>query len=213
MRPGSRVLPTKEQLRRLPWKARYVYAANAASEARRLALLATNTHADVRIAKPVRLGPGFRLFMPEGGSFIVHPGCDFRRDFVCEIYGGGTVEIGPGTTFTSSALLQITTRLTIGARAAFGQATLIVDGNHRWRDPDVHMFDQGYDYTPLDVGDGAMVFTKSTIFASLGERAIVGANSLVSKPVPAYCFAAGTPARVIEYYGHPEHRPPDLEVG
>lgn len=205
-------MPVRSRLRRLPWDLRYLYGERAASEARRLALLATNTHANVRIAKPVRLGPGFRLFMPEGGTFIAQPGCDFRRDFVCEIYGGGTVEIGPGTTFTSSTLVQITTRLTIGARAAFGQATLIVDGNHRWRDPDVHMFDQGYDYTPLDIGDGAMVFTKSTIFASLGERAIVGANSLVSKPVPAFCFAAGTPATVREYYGKPENRPADLDL-
>jgi acetyltransferase-like isoleucine patch superfamily enzyme len=51
------------------------------------------------------------------------------------------------------------------------------------------------------------------VFASLGERAIVGANSLVSKPVPPYCFAAGSPARVIEYYGRPENRPEGLEVG
>jgi len=201
------------RLRKLPWRLRYVHGDAFASEARRLALLATNTHADIRIAKPVRLGPGFRLFMPDGGTFIAHPGCDFRRDFVCEIYGGGRVEIGPGTTFTSSALVQITTSLTIGARAAFGQSTLIVDGNHRWRDPDVNMLDQGYDYTPLDIGEGAMVFTKSTVFASLGKRAIVGANSLVSKPIPAFCFAAGAPARVIEYYGRPEDRPPELEVG
>jgi acetyltransferase-like isoleucine patch superfamily enzyme len=201
------------KLRKLPWRLRYVYGDRFSSEARRLALLASNIHADIRIAKPVRLGPGFRLFMPDGGTFIAHPGCDFRRDFVCEIYGGGRVEIGPGTTFTSSALVQITTSLTIGARAAFGQSTLIVDGNHRWRDPDVNMLDQGYDYTPLDIGDGVMVFTKSTVFASLGTRAIVGANSLVSRPIPAFCFAAGTPARVIEYYGRPEDRPPELEVG
>jgi acetyltransferase-like isoleucine patch superfamily enzyme len=63
------------------------------------------------------------------------------------------------------------------------------------------------------MGPGAMVFSKCTVFASLGERAIVGANSLVSKPVPPYCFAAGSPARVIEYYGRPENRPEGLEVG
>ena len=201
------------RLRKLPWKLRYLYGERLASRWRRRMLLLTNMHADVRIAKNTRLGPGFRLYMPEGGKFIVHPGCDFRRDFVCEIYGGGTVEIGAGTTFTSSAFLQITTRLTIHPRSAFGQATQITDGNHRWRDPDVHMFEQGYDYTPLDMGPGAMVFSKCTVFASLGERAIVGANSLVSKPVPAYCFAAGTPARILEYYGRPENRPEGLEAG
>jgi acetyltransferase-like isoleucine patch superfamily enzyme len=201
------------RLRRLPYRARYVYGERAASAARRLATLATNAHADVRIARPVHIGPGFRLFMPQGGTFIVHPGCDFRRDFVCEISGGGHVEIGPGTTFTSSTLIQITTSLTIGRRAVFGQSAMIVDGNHRWRDPDVHLLDQGYDFTPIEIGDGAVVMSKCTIFASLGERALVGAHSLVSRPVPAFCLAAGAPARVREYYGRPENRPPDLEVG
>lgn len=203
----------KQRARWWPWVARYRYAENAASELRRLGVLATNTHADVRIAKPVRLGPRFRLYMPQGGTFIVHPGCDFRGDFTCEIQGGGRVEIMSGTTFTSSALLQISTRLTIGKRVTFGQAVMIADGNHRWRDPDKHLLDQGYDFTPIDIGDGATVLTKCTILAPLGERALVAAHSVVTRPAPAYCLVAGTPARVKEYYGPPELRPPDLELG
>jgi len=201
------------RLRRLPWKARYIYGADLASKARRLALLATNTHADVRIAESAHIGPRFRLYMPEGGTFHVAAGCDFRRDFICEIYGGGSVVIGPGTTFTSSALIQITTSLTIGARAVFGQALMVADGNHKWRDPDVHLLDQGYDFTPVTVGDGAVVMSKVTLLSSLGERSLVGAHALVTKHVPAYCFAAGAPARVIEYFGKPEDRPPHLQVG
>jgi acetyltransferase-like isoleucine patch superfamily enzyme len=201
------------RLRRAPWKLRYVWGEKVASEWRRLWLLATNTHAHVRIARPVRIGPGFRLYMPAGGTFVVGPGCDFRRDFVCEISNGGRVEIGPGTIFTSSALVQITTRLTIGARAVFGQSTLIADGNHRWRDPDKHLLDQGYDFTPIDIGPGAVSMSKVTILAPVGERAVIGAHTLVTKPVPAYCLAAGSPARVIEYFGKPENRPAELELG
>ena len=187
----------------LVWRARYVHGERLASRLRRLALLATNRHADVRIAKAVRLGPGFRLYMPEGGTFIVHPGCDFRRGFVCEISRGGRVEIGPGTIFTSNALVQISTSLTIGARCVFAQNVLIADGNHRWRDPDVHTLEQGYNFTPLEMGPGAFVFSKVTVLASLGERALVGGHSLVRSPVPAYSFAAGVPAKVLEYFGPP----------
>ena len=200
-------------MQRLTWKARYVYAEDLASRARRLAVLATNRHADVQIAEPVRIGPRFRLYMPEGGTFHVAPGCDFRRDFVCEIYGGGSVVIGPGTTFTSSTLIQITTSFTVGSRCVFGQALMVADGNHKWRDPEVHLLDQGYDYAPVSVGDGAVVMSKVTLLSSLGERSLVGAHSLVTKPVPGYCFAAGSPARVIEYFGKPEDRPPHLQVG
>jgi len=205
-------VPPARKLRRLPWKARYVWGARIASSWRRWLVLATNQHADVRIHRNVRLGPGFRLYMPEGGTFIVHAGCDFRRDFVCEISGGGRVEIGPGTTFTHGGLIQITTSLTIGARAVFAQSNMIVDGNHRWRDPDLNPMDQGYDYTPIDIGPGVLSLAKVTILAPVGERALIGAHALVIKPVPPYTFVAGVPARPIEYFGHPENRPADLEM-
>jgi acetyltransferase-like isoleucine patch superfamily enzyme len=193
-----------KRLRKLPWTLRYVYGERLASRWRRRLLLFTNMHADVRIAKNTRLGPGFRLVIGDGGTFIVHPGCDFRRDFVCEISGNGHVEIGAGTIFTGSALVQITTRLNIGPRAVFGQATMIADGNHKWRDPDVHLLDQGYDFTPIDIGPGAVSTSKVTILAPIGERALVGAHSLVTKPVPAYTLVAGSPAKVIEYFGPAE---------
>jgi serine acetyltransferase len=39
----------------------------------------------------------------------------------------------------------------------------------------------------------------------------VGANSVVTRPVPPYCLVAGVPARVIEYYG-PEGSAPPAEL-
>src|SRR4051812_25939066 len=107
------------RLRRLPFQTRYVYAERAASEVRRLAAITYNAHADVRIERPAHIGPRFRLYMPDGGTFHVAQGCDFRRDFICEIYGGGTVTIGPGSIFTSSTLIQVTTSLHVGARCVF----------------------------------------------------------------------------------------------
>lgn len=176
-------------------------------------LLLTHMHADVRIPKNTRIGPRFHLYMPDGGTFHVAPGCDFRRDFICEISGGGSVTIGPGTIFTSSALIQVTTSLAIGARCVFGQSLMVADGNHKWRDPDRHLLDQGYDFQPLEFGDGAVVMSKATVLSSLGERSVVGAHSFVTRPVPAYCLAAGAPARVVEYFGPPDKRPVDLQVG
>lgn len=201
-----------DKMRRLPFRLRYVYAERLASRWRRRLVLLTNMHADVRIDPEVRLGPGFRLYMPDGGRFVVAQGCDFRRDFVCEISGNGSVEIGSGTIFTGSTLIQISTRLTIGARGVFGQATMIADGNHRWRDPEMHLLDQGYDFTPIDIGDGAVATSKVTILAPVGERALIGAHSLVTQPVPPYTLVGGSPARVIEYFGPPDKRPSDLEL-
>jgi acetyltransferase-like isoleucine patch superfamily enzyme len=138
---------------------------------------------------------------------IVGPGVDFRRGFVCEIGGEGRVEIGAGTTFTSHALVQCSTSIEIGRRCAFGQAVLIVDGYHRYDDPGRHWLDQGYDFRPIKIGDGAGISDKCTIQADVGERAMIASHSVVNRPIPAYVVAAGSPARVVRYFGPPDQNP------
>jgi len=46
------------------------------------------------------------------------------------------------------------------------------------------------------LGDGVVVLPN----VKIGEGAIVGANSVVTKDVPAYSIVAGVPARVIRYH-------------
>ena len=74
----------------------------------------------------------------------------------------------------------------------------------RIRDPDTPMLDQGYEYRPLRIGEDATVMSKCTVFSDVGERAFVGANSVVSRPVPAHTLAVGSPARPIDNFAPPE---------
>ncbi|HVW81501.1 MAG TPA: acyltransferase [Mycobacteriales bacterium] len=194
-------------LRRLPWLVRYGYARRIAYRWRRAALLLIHNHLDVEIAKGVAIGPRFDLWMPAPATFHVGTGSEFRRDFFCEIGPGGRVEIGERVIFTSAALIQISTSLIIGRRAVFGQSVMIADGNHKFRDHTKHLLDQGYDFRPIEIGDNAIVTSKCTILNSIGEGAIIGAGSVVTKPIPAYCLAYGAPARVVEYFGPEELRP------
>ena len=199
--------------RRLPWQLRYRVLGQLASDARRLTILATHRHGTVRFHGSVHIGPGFELVMPENGSFIVGSGVDFRRRFACEIGGDGKVEIGNGTAFTSDVYIQCSTSITIGERSAFGQAVQIADGNHRFRDPDLNFLDQGYVFNPITIGSGVAVYSKSTIVADVGDHAVIATGSVVTKPVPPYCFVGGAPARILEYFGPPELRPEGIEPG
>ena len=198
---------------RLPWLVRYRAAPRLASDLRRLAISATHRHCRVEFAGPVRLGPGFHLEIPDRGSFLVGAGVDFRRGFVCEISGDGVVRIGAGSVFTSNMLIQCSTSIEIGQGCVFGQSTLIVDGSHRFKDLHRPVLEQGYDYRPVRIGDGATVMTKCTILADVGDRAFIGANSVVTRPIPPYCLAVGAPARVVDYFGPPDLRPAECADG
>lgn len=50
------------------------------------------------------------------------------------------------------------------------------------------------------IGIGAIVMPGVTI----GEGAVIGAGSVVTKDIPPYCVAVGTPAKVIKYFKNPE---------
>lgn len=194
--------------RRQLWHLRYRTGPRLASDLRRITAQVCRGHAHIEFRGPVRLGPGFALDIPDRGTLIVGPGVDFRRGFVCEISGDGRVEIGAGCVFTSNALVQCTTTITIGERCMFGQSLLMADGNHRFRDLDTPMLDQGYDYQPIVIEDDVTVTTKCTIIgARVGTRSVIGANSVIVKDVPPYCVAVGAPAKIIEYFGPPELRP------
>jgi acetyltransferase-like isoleucine patch superfamily enzyme len=171
------------------------------SELRKRWVRFRNPHATIRFGRGTYLGPGFSLHMPFGGTFETGELVEFRRNFRAELAGPDSrINFGDRCVCTYDVIIQCTTSVEIGDRCMFGQATMIVDGNHRFRDLDRPMLEQGYDFAPVRIEDDATITTKCTIMAGVGTRAFVGANAVVTKPVPPYVVAAGVPARVIDSF-------------
>jgi acetyltransferase-like isoleucine patch superfamily enzyme len=189
----------------------YVGGPRLMSRLRKRWVIFRNPQADIVFTEPVYLGPRFSLHMPDGGTFRVGPGVEFRRGFRAEVGPEGRIEIGTSSVFTYDVVMQCSTSIVVGERCMFGQATLVVDGNHRFRDLDRPMLAQGYDFTPITIADDATVTTKCTIIADLAERVFNGANSVVTRPIPPFCVTAGVPARVLDYFGPPGGEPAGLE--
>ena len=117
------------------------------------------------------------------------------------------LELGTDCVCTYDVLMQCSTTISIGERCQFGQSTIVIDGNHRFRDIDRPMLEQGYDFTPIRIEDDATITTKCTIIADVGRRAFIGANAVVTRPVAPYTVAVGVPARAVEYFGPSESAP------
>lgn len=170
-----------------------------------------NPHATVRFGKDCYVAQGFKLDLGDGAKFIVGDGADIRRNFHAEIMPHGEVTIGERVVLSHGSLFQITTSLKIGDDCNFGQCTGIFDGSHQFRDPELRMLDQGYEYRPLEIEDGVTVMTKVTITHSIGRRAVIGAHAVVTKPIPPFTLAVGSPAKPVEYFGAPGGEPPELQ--
>lgn len=188
----------------------YVHGPRVMSWLRKRWVLLRHPHAEIRFGPGCYLGPGFSLDIPGDGTFIAGERVEFRRNFRAEIANGGRIEIGAGCYFTYDVILACSTTMTIGERCGMAQATFVADGNHRYRDLSKAFLEQGFEFRPIVIEDDVQIHSKCTILASMGRRAVLGANAVVTKPIPAYTLAAGVPARVIDYFGPPGEEPEEL---
>ena len=112
-----------------------------------------------------------------------------------EVERDAVLTIGEQTYLNDGVWFGCTGRITIGARGLIG--------------PGVRVFDNSYHGTyqrramprpqPVTIADDVWLATNAIILAgvTIGRGAIVGANSLVTRDVPAYAIVAGNPARQI----------------
>ena len=191
----------------------YGWGPRLASELRKRWILFAHRHADIRFGSGVYLGPGFSLYMPSGGTFAVGSGTEFKRGFRAEVMDAGRVVIGAGCSFTHYALIQCSSSVEIGDGCGFGQSCAIFDGNHLFHDLERPFMSQGFALRPIRIGNECGILTKTTILSDVGDRAQIGANSVVVSPIPAYSVAVGAPARVVDYFGPEDQRPPDVTRG
>jgi acetyltransferase-like isoleucine patch superfamily enzyme len=202
--------PAPGPLRDLRRRLGYEIGPRLMSELRKRWVRFRHPHADIEFHPTTYLGPGFSLHIPGAGRFVAGPGVEFRRGFRAEVWDGGRIEIAADAVFTYYVVVQCSGRVTIGERCQFGQSTMVVDGQHRFRALDRPMLQQGYKLRDIVIEDDATITTKCTIMASIGKRAFIGANSVVTRPIPAYTIAIGAPARPVDYFGPPGSEPDEL---
>jgi len=110
------------------------------------------------------------------------------------------VTIGGGTFLNQGVMVAAVDRVEIGAHCMFANGSFITDGNHRFDDPERPVPWQGFSSKgPTIIGDnvwaGANVVITSGV--TVGERCVIGANSVVTEDLPPFSIAAGAPAKVI----------------
>lgn len=115
---------------------------------------------------------------------------------------GNNVVIRPGTMLFASPLDGGgNTHIKIADDVLIGSGVNIYVSNHCFSDTSKPISLQGHaDIKPVILERGCWVGANVTILpgVTIGENAVVGANSLVTRNVPAFHVAVGNPARVIK---------------
>ena len=120
------------------------------------------------------------------------------------LVGGGTVRIGKGSEIGERCRISIANSLEIGKKVLFSPNVYITDCDHEYRNVDIPIIDQGIVQKgqKVSIGDGSYVGINAVIVGNvkIGKHCVIGANSVVTKDVPDYCVAVGSPAKIIKRY-------------
>lgn len=86
----------------------------------------------------------------------------------------------------------------IGDYALIGSNVDILTGRHQHRFDDASkpICEQGGEYQPIRIGCNTWIGNSSVVMADVGDGAIIGAGSVVVKPIPPACIAVGNPCAV-----------------
>ena len=150
----------------------------------------------VKIANDVKLGHNVRLT-----GFVNLYGCEIGDD--CMI--GPFVEIQRGVVVGSRVKIQshtfICTGITIGDEAFIGHGVMFINDRlpRATTAGGTPKGDEDWSCKPTFIGRRAAIGSNATILCGLriGDGAMVGAGSVVTKDVPAGATVAGNPARII----------------
>ena len=137
----------------------------------------------------------------EDGRLEVGEGTLFEPGVWITVADEGRVRIGAGSFLNLGVMVAAHELVEIGDHCMFANGCFVTDANHRFDDPDKPVTWQGFSTKgPTRIGDnvwcGANVVITSGV--TIGERCVIGANSVVTEDIPPRSIAAGAPAKVLK---------------
>jgi len=107
---------------------------------------------------------------------------------------GDNVYIGTGTTLFGHRGLEI------GDHCLLAQNITLTPYSHIYDDPDRNIIEQGGHCEKVTIGRDTYIGMRCSVMYSgnIGEGCVIGAGSVVVKPIPDYSVAVGCPAKVIK---------------
>jgi acetyltransferase-like isoleucine patch superfamily enzyme len=114
--------------------------------------------------------------------------------------GSARIRIGSGTFLNLGVMIASLELVEIGNHCMFANGCFITDSSHRFTDRHDPVPWQGFTSKgPTRIGDNVWCGAHAVITTgvSIGERCVIGANSVVTEDIPPFSIAAGAPARVL----------------
>ena len=166
---------------RLAWR-RFLTPTGPAHVARRHAV--PRPHVTLQIGRGARMRFGRWVWIGHGTKIRCHE---------------GEVSIGDKTVMGQECTISAYQHVSIGEQCILADRVMLIDFDHNVAEVERPIRVQGIYKRDVRVGNNVWIGHAAQIMrgVTVGDNAIVGANAVVTKDVPANAVVAGVPARVI----------------
>lgn len=122
--------------------------------------------------------------MFENGQLHIGSKLSVRRN--TELRCSGKIWIGNGCFFNNNCSITASEKIEIGDNCIFGENVSIYDQNHRFRNKNQLIKEQGYSVAPVIIGNNVWIGSNVTILkgVTIGDHCVIGANCVIYKDVP-----------------------------
>lgn len=121
------------------------------------------------------------------------------------IANGGSISIGDNTGISQTTILAIDADILIGDNVKIGAGVRIYSSDFhsldfkRRRERSLDVLDRKS--ASITIGDDCFIGSGTIILkgVKIGDRSVIGANSVVTRNIPNDCVAAGNPCKIVKY--------------
>lgn len=112
---------------------------------------------------------------------------------------GSTLIIGDNVGISGSTI-NVTKKVEIGDNVLIGSGCLITDTDSHPLDHIERLQKKKASQAAIKINNNVFIGARSIVLkgVEIGEGAVIGAGSVVTKDIPAFCIACGNPAKVVK---------------
>lgn len=155
--------------------------------------------ANLTIGNNVIIRSGVEIRVHGAAKVVIEDDVRIDRGVRILAANGAEVHIGSGSRIGLYSVLNGGDSIWLGNKCLLSGFVYLQTSMHRFSNKKVAISEQGYDHSPVRLGDGAWLGTHVVVLPGriIGAGAVVGSNAVVTKDVPDTMVVAGVPAKVL----------------
>lgn len=156
-------------------------------------------HPGIKMAAGVTIFPSSEISCTDGAKIHLAERVQLSRmtTLICKY---GELKVGSDTFIGSGSVIAAREKIVIGCDGLIGEGVTIRDQDHGTQlDGQAYRL-QPYRTAPIIIGHNVWIGARASILrgVSIGDNAVIGANSVVVSDVPEGAVVAGAPAQIIK---------------